>query len=486
LTQALALEGKSGPGAVFDGVSTDSRTIRPGQLFVALAGESFDGHDYIPDMIGRGIRGFVVRRGTARALEAFSRSGSAGDRPVFFEVDETLAALGSLARYHRLRSGVHLVAITGSNGKTSTREMTAAIFAARYRTLSTRGNLNNEIGLPLTLLGLSNDHQWAVVEMGMSHPGEIARLGAIALPDIGVITNTAECHLEGLGSVTNVALAKAELLATLVPGAVAVLNQDDPRRRILIDEASKNTGIARVVWFGTGPGAPVTARDIRPEDGRIRFTLVAEGSPLVEVRLNVPAPFMVANALAASSAALAAGIDPAGIKAGLEAFAPVTGRMATTTLPEGIHLINDTYNANPGSMAGALETLALLSRGAPGVAVLGDMLELGPESERLHREMGRKVVDTGVSRLYVYGVMGRFILEGALDAGFAPSRGMAGTKDEILRRLLLETFPGTWVLVKGSRGMRMEEIIDGFTRGRERQRGGRDGDRQGQGTGIHD
>ncbi|MFH1156983.1 MAG: UDP-N-acetylmuramoyl-tripeptide--D-alanyl-D-alanine ligase [Pseudomonadota bacterium] len=471
IMDALGLEsagyGSIAEGLRFDSVSTDSRTIRPGQLFVALAGECFDGHAYIPDMIKKGVLGFVVNRARMDSLRA--HLSGPGQAPVLFPVDSTLKAMGDLARYQRLRSGVKVVAITGSNGKTSTREMTAAIFSTRFNTLSTRGNYNNEIGLPHTLLGLSRDHEWAVVEMGMNHAGEIARLGSIALPDIGIITNTAECHLEGLGTVTNVAMAKAELLGAITQGGAAVLNLDDPRHTILASEARKNKDISRVIWFGMSPGAGIRAENVRALEGRIVFTLVAEPVGSINVVLNSPAPFMVINALAASSAALHAGIGLEDVKAGLEAFNPVSGRMALMNLPNGIHLINDTYNANPASMAAALETLAILSRGGSRVAVLGDMLELGPGSRDLHRQMGVKVKETGVSRLYVFGDMGRQVLEGAIEAGFDQQRVMSGTKAEIIRCLIRDVRPGSWILVKGSRGMRMEEIVAALQQVMEQQ-----------------
>ncbi|ACN14379.1 MurF [Desulforapulum autotrophicum HRM2] len=443
---------------VFSGVSTDSRTIGVQDLFVALEGERFDGHTFIADLVKRGVRGFVVKKGQKIPKDV--------PGCLFFSVDNTLTALGDLARFQRLRAGVRVVAITGSNGKTSTRKMTGEIFGRKFNTLTTRGNLNNEIGLPLTLLGLSLDHEWAVVEMGMNHGGEIHRLGSIALPDIGVITNTSHCHLEGLGTVEGVARAKAELLPHVRVHGSAVLNLDDPRFPIFSAAVRANTAIENIVCFSMDRLNMdcVGASAIADREEGMGFTLVSPSEGTREVFLHTPARFMVSNALAAAGAALAAGISMDVIKQGLEAFEPEPGRMHLEPGFNHTTIIDDTYNANPGSVGAALETLERVTQNGVGIAVLGDMLELGPGTEQFHREMGALAAASGISRLYAHGPMADHVIHGAVKAGFPGSAAMTGTRDEIAADLLAHTPENAWILVKGSRGMRLEKIVSQLKR----------------------
>ncbi len=438
---------------VFKGVSTDSRTTAVQELFVALEGERFDGHAFISDLVQRGVRGFVVKNGQPLPAHA--------PGCLFFSVDNTLTALGDLARFQRLRAGVRVVAVTGSNGKTSTRKMTGEIFGRKFNTLTTRGNLNNEIGLPLTLLGLSSDHEWAVVEMGMNHAGEIHRLASIALPDIGVITNTSHCHLEGLKTVEGVARAKAELLPHVRAHGSAVLNLDDPRFFIVSAAARANPAIENFVCFTTGSGNTdcVGASAIEDKADGIGFTLSAPSGESCDVFLATPARFMVSNALAAAAAALAAGIPMAVIKQGLGAFEPEPGRMHLLPGFNRTTLIDDTYNANPGSVRAALETLGRVGKSGVCIAVLGDMLELGPGAELFHRKMGALAAAAGISRLYAHGAMAGQVIDGAVGAGFPRAAAMAGTREEIAADLLEHTPENAWILVKGSRGMRLEKIV---------------------------
>lgn len=449
---------------VFTGISTDSRTILSHEIFLALAGDTFDGHGFIPDLITRGIRGFVVKTGTRINSKQRNTAPAPESGPVVYEVPDTLEALGRLGHFQRTRSGANVLAITGSNGKTSTCRMARAIFQTTFDTLATQKNFNNEIGVPQTLLSLSSAHQWAVVEMGMNQPGEMSRLSGIAGPDICVVTNTTGAHLEGLKTADNVAREKARIFDHAAPGSVAVIFNDDPRARILKDHARNTPAIETIVTFGSDDTADVYATDIRSSGGMTRFLGHIHGET-ARFHLQSPARFMVFNALAALAAAAAAGIRVPDMQAGLAAFTPVSGRMNIQVLPGGIHLIDDTYNANPASMTQALMTLAEMAKDptAPEtgrtVAILGDMRELGPDSEHLHRSVGQTAAKRGVTRLYLYGPLSSHILAGALAEGMAKDAVFHGTKQEIEDRVQAFIHAGDWILVKGSRGMAMETFI---------------------------
>ena len=446
------------PQRVFSGISTDSRTMGPGEIFLALRGERFDGHRFVPDLLEKGVRGFVVDKAFMAGPGGKIRQETAD--ALFLEVDDTLAALGKLARFQRVRAGVRVLAITGSSGKTTTKEMAGAVFNTRFNTLVTQGNLNNEIGVPLTLLKLSKDHDWAVVEMGMNHPGEIERLAAIALPDMGIITNTAAVHLEGVGTVEDVARAKAELLGGIGGRGISILNLDDPRYCLLRDKALENRKIHEQITFGFSEDALVRAADIETKGGEIRFTLWNGMENMGVMHLDTPGRFMVENALAAAASALAAGIDKDEIALGLGRFRPGAGRLNVKALGRDIKVIDDSYNANPLSVACALETLAELGRDRQIVAVLGDMLELGRDAPRLHREVGKKVAACGVSRLYVHGEMGVEVISGAVAEGVLSDHCLGGTHEEISDHIRTHVEPGAWILIKGSRGMKMERVVD--------------------------
>ncbi len=498
----------------FTKISTDSRCISKDELFVALKGENFDGHIFLFDLLTKGIKGFIVEKAFCNALTLEEKQELLHGQAILFPVSSTLEALGLLARYQRLRSGVKVVAITGSNGKTTTRKMMASIFEQQFKTLSTTGNFNNEIGLPLTLLKLSEDHEWAVVEMGMNHPGEISRLSRIALPDIAVITNTSDAHLEGMGSVNNVAKAKSEITEGMNPGSTMIINRDDPRREIIVETAAQNEHIKTLLFFGTDhknisslsknksnssknifnsspgfetehPPPPskgikafkefncqkfncVTAKNIAFNKNNIGFKLsISETCEYPEsFSINSPAPFMIHNALAACAAAFTAGIPVKKIQKGLSLFQPLSGRM--NIIQRGnIHVIDDTYNANPASVKEALSTLKQLHQGGMAIAVLGDMLELGDKSRELHFSVGESAAHAGISRLYAFGEMATEVIRGAVQAGFSRKMTLHGTKDEIIAHLThyLERHFSTRIhlLVKGSRGMKMEEVIQKLT-----------------------
>ena len=433
------------------GVSTDSRKIRQGELFVALRGDRFDGHDFVLDAISNGACGAVVERSV---LE--SRYESLGKVRNLLPVEDTLFALQEMAHLHRQKFAVPVIGITGSNGKTTTKEMTASILKQKGPVLKNEGNLNNHIGVPLTLLKMEAVHRSAVVEMGMSAPGEIDLLARLVSPDIGVITNIGPAHLEFLGSMDGVAAAKAELLDNLAAGGTAVLNADDRYFEALSDRFS-----GRVLSFGMNAGAAVRAQDIRQGDDYTDFELVAQGAA-ARVRLRALGRHNISNALAAAAAALAAGMAVEAVKYGLDDFTPVSMRSEVRVI-NGRTVLADYYNANPGSVKAALETLVTLRPGARSVAVLGDMLELGEQGAEEHREIGRFAARLGVDVIIAVGELSARILEGASDAGMPKSALFAATSHaEAAGLLTRQSRIGDAVLIKGSRGMKMEKILEEF------------------------
>jgi UDP-N-acetylmuramoyl-tripeptide--D-alanyl-D-alanine ligase len=437
----------------FSVVFIDSRKISADGVFLAITGEVHDGHNFASEVVEQGVRGLVISRDKAQQLPVsiWKQIGVA-----CIAVADTTRALGDMAAFNRRRSAASVVAITGSNGKTTTRQMTAGVVSQQYKTLATAGNFNNAIGLPLTLLSLEADHQWAVVELGTNNPGEIAGLAKICAPDIGVITNIGPAHLEGLGSLEGVAREKGSLLKGLRPGGKAVLNADDPRVRQLARRTSN-----AVHLYGVSEDAAVKAVQVEETLDGIDFTLkIAEES--IFIRLNSPGRFMVSNALAAATVGNLLGLSAAAIKAGLESFQPVAARMNIVHAPGGIHIIDDTYNANPDSMKAALTTLTKMSGGARTIFVAGDMLELGRQAPSLHSQLGRLAAECGISRLYASGTFAELVASGAREKGLPAASTITGSREEIVEDLIKRLQPGDWVLVKGSRGMAMEKVVEGL------------------------
>jgi UDP-N-acetylmuramoyl-tripeptide--D-alanyl-D-alanine ligase len=432
-------------GTRFDGVTIDSRNVPAGSLFVAVAGARFDGHDFLGDALRAGAAGCVLRAGVEPPKNA--RCAIA--------VEDTTRALGALAAGHRRGYDGPLVAITGSNGKTTTKEMCAAILAVSGPCLKNEGNLNNEFGLPLTLLRRGAEHKSVVVELGMNHRGEIARLAAIAQPRVAVITNSGTAHIEHLGSRENIALEKGDLVAALDADATAVLNADDP---LVLAQAARTA--ARVLRFGRGELADVRADDVSAtSDGRHRFTLSAPHGT-VEVSVAGLGETAIPNALAAAAAALAAGVSLADVAEGLRDYRPVAGRLSPIVLAGGGLLIDDTYNANPQSMEVALRTLARGEAIGRRIAVLGDMGELGEYGSEAHRNAGALAAQLGIDRLFAVGQHAGEVVSAARAAGMDASSLYAGRDwEETAERALAALAPGDRVLVKGSRSMRMERIV---------------------------
>lgn len=427
--------------------STDTRTLQPGDLFIALKGKTFDGHAFLPQALARGAAGCVISSPPEIPLP-----------PGFgvIQVEETQWALGQIANLWRGRYPVQVVAITGSNGKTTTKEMTGSILRQGHRVLVSAGNLNNLIGVPLTLFQLREEHQLAVLELGMNTRGEIHRLAEIAEPDVGVITNIGEAHLEFLGSVEEVAEAKGELLPFLSRDRVAVLNLDDPYLRPLLPRVR-----GRLVTFGLDPRADVRGERIRVRsNGRTHFTLCADGKRQ-PVHLNVSGRVNVSNALAAAAVGSALGCELDAIAAGLERAPAAAMRMQKILHPSGAVVINDAYNANPTSMEAALETFFRMVKGREAIVVLGDMLELGAVSEVAHRKVGALVARARPALLITLGEGARAIGEGAALNGFDATR-IHGCRDHgeaqaVLRPHLTRA---PWILLKASRGMRLEKVLE--------------------------
>jgi UDP-N-acetylmuramoyl-tripeptide--D-alanyl-D-alanine ligase len=441
-------------GHLFTGVSIDSRSIYAGDVFVAIIGEIHDGHAFLENIVDQGVRGLVVSRRKTGQLP-LSKWGKS--RVVCIAVENTTRALGDMAAFNRQRSQIRVVGITGSNGKTTTRRMATAVMERHYDVLTAAGNFNNEIGLPLTLLGLSAAHQWALLELGTNQPGEIARLADICSPDIGVLTNIGPAHLEGLGSIDGVMKEKGDLIKKLGSNGTAILNADDPR----VSQLASTTE-AELIFYGLTQKAAIKAEDIKDTGFSISFNLILAGQSIA-ITLNCPGRFMVSNALAAAAVGHQIGLSIETIKAGLEGFEPVSGRMNVKRLAGDIHLIDDTYNANPDSMKAAFSTLSKMSAGARRAAVLGDMLELGDRSQSLHREVGAGVASAGVSRLYVCGEFAAEVIAGARREGMRPADTCEGTHAEIVEDLKVWLHAGDWLLVKGSRGAAMEKVVEGLT-----------------------
>ncbi|NTV82153.1 MAG: UDP-N-acetylmuramoyl-tripeptide--D-alanyl-D-alanine ligase [Candidatus Aminicenantes bacterium] len=440
---------RPGRSALFDGVSTDTRTIAAASIFVPLAGARFDGHDYIGQAAGAGAAGVLIQSGREGLLE------KTADEATVISVEDTLTALGDLARSWRARFPIPVIAVTGSSGKTTTKEMAAAILGREKRLLKNEGNLNNLVGLPLTLFQMNEAHEVAVLEMGTNRRGEIARLTEIAGPTVGVITNVGPAHLEGLKSLETIRKEKGDLFRVMNNKGTAIINLDD---EALAPWAQKWKG--KKITFAIQADADVTASRIthEGEKGTI-FKLLMDGASR-EILLPVLGFHNVSNALAAAAASSAAGATFDAICQGLMAFKPVGGRMEVYRLKNGGTLIDDTYNANPASVAVALKTLQGLKGECRSTVILGDMLELGGEAEKYHEEIGRNLADTGVSKAYLRGDFAKTTAKGAMKRGMKSDQVLVDLNtEETVAHLKACLKAGDWVLVKGSRKMKMEEIV---------------------------
>ncbi len=441
-------------GARFQAISTDSRTTKPGDLFVAIAGPNHNGHDFLQAALDRGARGVLV----GEDYVGKESPVSPGDTS-WIAVGDTLVALGDLATFRRQQADLSVVAITGTNGKTTTKEMTAAVLGQAYSVLKTPGNFNNLVGLPLTLFGLRDSHEWAVLELAMNRPGEIRRLAEVAKPDLGVITNIESGHLEGVKDIDGVMAAKGELLEALGQDGTAVLNVDDKR----VCKLGERFG-GRVVTFGIYSSAEVSGTALSQGRTGCSFEL-SWYDESVRISLKIPGEGAIFNALAAAAVGYRVGLPMEEVKMGLESIGPLPGRMEILTLAGGTHLVNDTYNANPGSVAVAIETLRSLKGSGRGVFVIGDMLELGQHSENAHKQIGILAARAGMTGLYATGNFAHSVAEGAIGAGMDHSKIFIGTREEIVDILKDRLGPGDWILVKGSRLMVMDQVVEGLRSG---------------------
>jgi len=434
--------GEGTPRLRFDGVSTDTRTVGQGELFVAIRGERFDGHDFLAAAKQRGAAAALVDE-TFASREPLPRL----QFPLLI-ADDTRLALGRLGRHWRLRFAPALIAITGSNGKTTTKEMLAAILrrhAGEAGALATRGNLNTDIGVPLTLLGLRASHRYCAIELGMNHPGEIAALAAIACPTVALVNNAQREHLEFMHSVEAVAAENASVFEALPADGVAVLNADDPMAQVFRDKA----GGRRRIEFGLRSGTVTCRYALKPLESEI---VLRTPSGEAAATLAIPGAHNVRNALAAAACAHAAGIAAAIVGAGLSAFRPYSGRLQVKKTTAGATLIDDSYNANPDSVRAAIDVLA--SCPGPTALVLGDMGEVGAQGAEFHAEVGRYAREKGIDALLALGSASRESV-----AGFGEGAKHFADWNEISASLK----GAQTILVKGSRFMRMERVVAALT-----------------------
>ncbi|KYZ77101.1 UDP-N-acetylmuramoyl-tripeptide--D-alanyl-D-alanine ligase [Anaerosporomusa subterranea] len=425
----------------FCSISTDTRLLQPGSLFIALSGEHFDGHNYLNTAAENGAVGVIVSR----------RDIAVPAGVIVIVVADTRRALQDLARFHRQRFSGPVIAITGSNGKTTTKDMTAAVLSSRLSTLKTQANFNNEIGLPLTLLRLDQSHQVAVVEMGMRGKGEIQELAAIALPTIGVVTTVGETHIELLGSVENIAAAKAELVEAIPEDGTVILNGDNP----LVRAMAKKTP-AKIVFYGM-VDAEVTAKAIIQTETGMSFDCCWPNQSF-RVDLATFGRHNIYNALAAIAVGRELGLTPAEICQGIASFVPDGMRLQVQAIGQ-YRVINDAYNASPLSMAASIEALKDIAAGRT-VAVLGDMLELGDFAVEAHRKIGEKLAAQRIDLVITVGNLSRNIAQAAMEVGLHVE---ACDNHEAARQMLKKFLrAGDTVLLKGSRGMKMEQLLDVF------------------------
>jgi UDP-N-acetylmuramoyl-tripeptide--D-alanyl-D-alanine ligase len=436
-----------------EGVCSDSRQLHEGELFIPLKGPRFDGHSFVTDAMSKGAAGSLVQRGRVESAGDLNFPGK-----FFVAVEDVLQALGDLAHFWRARQPSRVVAITGSNGKTTTKEMTARILSKTFNVLKTEGNLNNLIGLPLMLLRLSPVHDVAVLEMGMSEPGEIRRLKAIADPQVSLITNIGYAHIEFLRSLEGVAQAKGELWEGLRKEDWIAVNLDDPR-------VAELAAPARCVkkTFGIMHEADVRAGDLFLEGQRgIRFSLRMGGMKR-SVGLAAVGRHNVYNALAAATLAAILGLNLEEIGTALEGFQPFPGRGEVIRLRRNVYILDDSYNSNPDSLQATLSAFAETKGKNRGLLVLGDMLELGPGSAAAHEEAGERIGEMRVEHLFLLGDQAQHLAEGAKAAGMKEQKvHVARNREEVLEGLEKVVEAGDWILVKGSRRMQMERIIEGL------------------------
>src|SRR2546425_9716850 len=437
----------SGDGKVFiDKISTDSRTLKRGELFVALRGENFDGHNFVES---------AAKSGAAGAVVDSNWKGKVPENFALIRVKDTLQAYQKLAANYRKSLSLKVVAITGSNGKTSTKDFAAAVLARCFRVTKTQGNFNNHVGLPRTILEATSRDEVAVWEIGMNHPGEVAALAKIAAPDAAIITNIGIAHIEFMGTREAIAKEKGALAEAVGGEGTVILNADDPFSKGIAGRSR-----ARVIFAGTKDGT-IRAIDIQQSADGSEFTIL-EGAHQCRAQLPVPGLHMVQNALLAVAAGRTFGLSLEEAAAGL-ASAPLTKARLQIKEINGVQFLDDSYNANPDSMKAALQTLVELDTDGKRIAVLGEMRELGEETQRDHEEVGQAAAAFGIDHLIGIGEMGAVISRAAEKAGLERSQAVGSTSDaaDLLRNIAV---PGDLVLIKGSRLARTENVIEAFAK----------------------
>ena len=427
-------------------ISTDSRTIKKGELFVALRGENFDGHKFVEA---------VAKAGAAGAIVDLNWKGKVPAKFAIIRAPDTLIAYQNIAANYRKSLSLKVLAITGSNGKTSTKDFAASVLGRKFRVTKTQGNFNNHVGLPRTILEVTSQDEIAVWEIGMNHPGEVASLAKIAAPDAAIITNVGVAHIEFMGTREAIAKEKGALAEAVGAEGTVILNADD----LFSTDIAGRTG-ARVIFAGTKDGS-IRAIDIQQSADGSEFTIL-EGAHQCRAQLPVPGIHMVQNALLAVAAGRAFGLSLEEAAAGL-ASAPLTKARLQIKEINGVHFLDDSYNANPDSMKAALQTLVELDMNGKRIAVLGEMRELGEETKRGHEEVGEAAAAFGIDQLIGIGEMGAVIARAAENAGLEKSQAV-GSTSEAAELLLNIATPGDLVLIKGSRLARTENVIEAFAK----------------------
>ncbi|MEN6320390.1 MAG: UDP-N-acetylmuramoyl-tripeptide--D-alanyl-D-alanine ligase [Syntrophaceae bacterium] len=433
----------------FHGISTDSRHISPGNLFIPIKGEKFDGHNFITDAVRDGAAGFLIQDGSEKTVCQTYKNIT------IIRVPDTLTALGDIAHFWRNKCNASIIAITGSSGKTTTKEMVAVIAGLKKNVIKSQGNFNNLIGLPLTIFRIDDRHETAILELGTNRRGEIGRLTDIAAPDIGLITNIGPAHMEGLQSLDIIREEKCDLFRNMGKTGVAIINLDDEKLLITDKEWEGNT-----VTFGFRKDADVSADNIinRGIEG-VRFTIKI-GEFEKDITMSTVGNHNISNALAAAASSWALGIDFPTICQGLMAFQPISGRMEIHCMGNGAFIIDDTYNANPASFREALKIVKDLKGNHSSTVIMGDMLELGDTAEKMHEGIGSLMADTGVGTIFLRGRLSQATAAGAMKRKMSQDQIIFFVNpDEILPLIASHVKKGDFVLVKGSRRTKMEEII---------------------------
>lgn len=445
LPQAKVLQKQ---GDKFDNITTDTRKITPGALFVALKGERFNGEDFAAKAVEAGAAGVLVSSAYQGPVDL--------PATIIQAVSDTQLAYQQLAGFWRQKFQIPVIAITGSNGKTTTKDMTASVLSAKFPVLKTQANFNNEIGLPYTLLQLNDLHQAAVVEIGMRGLNQISALAPFAAPSIGIVTNVGETHIELLGSIENIAKAKSELVEAIPSGGTVILNNDNPYTAAMRDKAAQGV---KIITFGIDKDADIKADNLVSNDNSTTFQCrIGNDGPLCQMTIPMLGKHNVSNALAAVAAGYCLGLEPQEIARGLSELHMTGMRFECRKLGD-YNIINDAYNASPMSMEASLSTLHQVTNGKRAIAVLGDMLELGHVAVAAHRKVGQQAAEAGASCVITLGEMGREIAAGAKEAGLKQVYA-CDTHQQAADRLKALLKPGDTVLFKGSRGMAMEKIID--------------------------